>query len=201
MTALNGRKGFGSSAAQARPTCPLSRARTGVQTGVDWLHRTARHGGGLVDDLLQAVGLGELGDDLVDLVADLLAALEVEHVFERATRRDVDEAVGVGLPLVRDVLDEQQREDVSLYWDASIPPRSSSQLFHKEPYRSDLRSVIARREPTFRSAPQRIAERRRRHRPAIPPHQPRAALPKPVSRNRPAHCPPSRQSALAPPER
>ena len=42
---------------------------------------------GQVDDLLQIVGLGELADDLVDPVADLLVALERDHVVERAARR------------------------------------------------------------------------------------------------------------------
>ena len=69
---------------------------------------------GQVDDLLQIVGLGELADDLVDLVADLLVALEREHVVERAALGHVDQAVGVGLGLVRHVLHEQQREDVVL---------------------------------------------------------------------------------------
>ena len=69
---------------------------------------------GQVDDLLQVVGLGEPADDLVDLVADLLVALERDHVVERAARRDVDQAVRVGLRLVRHVLHEQQRQDVVL---------------------------------------------------------------------------------------
>ena len=69
---------------------------------------------GQVDDLLEIVGFGELADDLVDLVADLLVALEREHVVERAALGHVDQAVRVSLGLVRDVLHEQQREDVVL---------------------------------------------------------------------------------------
>jgi len=34
--------------------------------------------------------------------------------------------------LVADILDEQQDEDVVVYWLASIPPRSSSQLDQRE---------------------------------------------------------------------
>ena len=88
---------------------------------------------GQVDDLLQVVGLGELADDLVDLVADLLVALELRPCRRRSRRRDVDQAVRVGLGLVRHVLHEQQRQDVVLVLRASMPPRSSSQLFQSEP--------------------------------------------------------------------
>jgi hypothetical protein len=52
-----------------------------------------------------------------------------------------------------------------------------------------------------RRAPQRIAEPRRQHRLAVPPHQPRAAPPEPVWHSRPARCPRSRRSAPAPPGR
>lgn len=69
---------------------------------------------GLIDDLLKAVGLGEPSDDLVDLVADLLVALQGHHVVERAAGGNVDQALGIGLLLVRDVLDERQRQDVVL---------------------------------------------------------------------------------------
>lgn len=37
---------------------------------------------GQVDDLLKVIGFGELGDDLVDPVADLLVASKREHVVE-----------------------------------------------------------------------------------------------------------------------
>ena len=69
---------------------------------------------GLIDDILEIVGLGELTDDLVDLVADLLVALELYHVGETAVRGHYDERVGLAGVLVRDVLHEQQRQDVIL---------------------------------------------------------------------------------------
>ena len=40
-------------------------------------------------------GLGELADDLVDLVADLLVALERDHVGEAAALGNVDRRVGL----------------------------------------------------------------------------------------------------------
>ena len=61
-----------------------------------------------------------------------LSPLSGDHVVERATCRDVDQAVRIGLRLVRDVLHEQQREDVVLVLAASMPPRSSSQLCQSE---------------------------------------------------------------------
>ena len=48
---------------------------------------------GDVDHALEVVRLGELGDDLVDLVADLLVALERDHVGEAAALRDVEQVV------------------------------------------------------------------------------------------------------------
>ena len=50
---------------------------------------------GDVDDALQIVGLGELGDDLVDLVADLLVALERDHVVEAAALGHFDQRIGL----------------------------------------------------------------------------------------------------------
>jgi hypothetical protein len=49
---------------------------------------------GLVDDALEVVGLGQPADDLVDLVADLLVALELHHVGEAAALGDLDQGVG-----------------------------------------------------------------------------------------------------------
>ena len=40
----------------------------------------------------EVVRLGELADDLVDLVADLLVALELHHVGEAAALGHLDEA-------------------------------------------------------------------------------------------------------------
>ena len=62
----------------------------------------------------RSLASASLRDDLVDLVADLLVALERDHVVERAALRDLDQAVRIGLGLVRDVLHEQQRQDVVL---------------------------------------------------------------------------------------
>ena len=69
---------------------------------------------GLVDDPLQVVRLGEATDDLVDPVADLLVALQRRHVGEAAAGRHFDERAGVRRVLVRDVLHEQQGQDVVL---------------------------------------------------------------------------------------
>jgi hypothetical protein len=69
---------------------------------------------GLVDDPLEVVGLGQAADDLVDLVADLLVALEADHIGEAAALGHFDEGIGPARVLVRDVLHEQQRQDVVL---------------------------------------------------------------------------------------
>ena len=69
---------------------------------------------GLIDHALEVVGLGELGDDLVDLVADLLVALERDHVGEAAALGDLDQRVFLARVFVGDVLHEQQDEDVVL---------------------------------------------------------------------------------------
>ena len=71
----------------------------------------------LVDHALEqeVVGVGERADDLVDPVADLLRSLERDHVGEASPRRhrDFGEVVAPGV-LVRDVLHEEEREDVVL---------------------------------------------------------------------------------------
>ena len=72
---------------------------------------------GLVDHPLEEeiVGVGEPADDLVDPVTDLLGPLEIDHVGEASPgrHRDVGEVAAPGV-LVRDVLHEEQREDVVL---------------------------------------------------------------------------------------
>ena len=73
---------------------------------------------GLVDHALEqiVVGVGELADNLVDPLADILGPLERDHVGEASPWRhdDVSKAViAVGV-LVRDVLHEQQCENVVL---------------------------------------------------------------------------------------
>jgi len=69
---------------------------------------------GLVDDTLKVVGLGELADDLVDLVGDLLVAIapDHDHVREAAALGHLNDRAGLAGLLVRDVLHEQEREDV-----------------------------------------------------------------------------------------
>ena len=70
---------------------------------------------GDVDDALEIVGLGELADDLVDLVADLLVALERDHVGEAAAlRARRSGALGIAGVFVGDVFHEQQDQDVVL---------------------------------------------------------------------------------------
>ena len=70
---------------------------------------------GDVDRALEAVvGVGQLADDLVDPVADLLAALGRHHVGKATARRHVDQGIGITGVLVGDVFDEQQDEDVIL---------------------------------------------------------------------------------------
>ena len=70
---------------------------------------------GDVDRALEAVvGVGQLADDLVDLVADLLVALGRHHVGKAAAGGHVDQGVGITGVFVGDVFDEQQDEDVIL---------------------------------------------------------------------------------------
>ena len=69
---------------------------------------------GLIDNALEIVGLGQLPDDRVDLVADLLVALQLHHVGEAAAVGHFDERVRVARVLVRDVLHEQQRQHIVL---------------------------------------------------------------------------------------
>ena len=69
---------------------------------------------GLVDDALEVIGLGELANDRVDLVADFLVALEPHHVGKAAAVGHVDERVRPAGIFVRDVLHEQQGQNVVL---------------------------------------------------------------------------------------
>ena len=69
---------------------------------------------------------GQPADDLIDLVADFLVAFERQHVVERAALGHVDQPVGIGLFLIRQIFNEWQRQDIVLYCDASSPPPSSS---------------------------------------------------------------------------
>ena len=63
---------------------------------------------------LRSFASASLADDLVDLVADLLVALERDHVGEAAALGHVDQGVRLAGVLVGDVLHEQQDEDVVL---------------------------------------------------------------------------------------
>ena len=67
-----------------------------------------------VDHPAQPVRLGEPPDDLVQLVADLLVALERHHVGEPAALRHLDVVALLARRLVRHVLHEQQHQDVVL---------------------------------------------------------------------------------------
>ncbi len=69
---------------------------------------------GLVDDPLEAVRLCEIADDLVDLIADLLVALQPHHVGEAPSFGHLDDRVRLPGILIGDVFHEQQREDVIL---------------------------------------------------------------------------------------
>jgi len=67
-----------------------------------------------VDHALEVVRLGEPADDLVDPVADLLVALQRDHVGKAAALRDIEQRVPLARVLVRDVLDEQQDQHIVL---------------------------------------------------------------------------------------
>ena len=69
---------------------------------------------GDVDRTLEVVGLGQPGDDLVDLVADLLVPLERDHVGKAAAGWNLDQRIGLAGISVGDVFDEEQDEDVIL---------------------------------------------------------------------------------------
>ena len=68
----------------------------------------------LIDDPLELIGLGEPTDNRVDLVANLLVALELRHVGEATPFGHLDERIRLAGILVRDVLHEQQGQDVVL---------------------------------------------------------------------------------------
>ena len=70
---------------------------------------------GHIDDTPETVGLGQLADDLVDLVADFLVALELHHVGEAAALGNVEQVAPLlAGRLVGDVLHEQQDQDIVL---------------------------------------------------------------------------------------
>ncbi len=69
---------------------------------------------GNVDDSAKVVGVGEAPNDLIDLVADLLVALDLHHVPERPALGNINEVVGLPRILVRDVLHEEKSQDVIL---------------------------------------------------------------------------------------
>ena len=67
-----------------------------------------------VDHALEVVGLGELRDDLVDLLANFLVALQRDHVGETATLGHVEQVVLLAGGFIGDVFHEQQDENVIL---------------------------------------------------------------------------------------
>ena len=69
---------------------------------------------GLIDDALQTIGFGQLADDLVDLVANLLVALEGNHVGKAPAFGNLDHGVFLTGIFVGDILYEEQDQDVVL---------------------------------------------------------------------------------------
>ena len=69
---------------------------------------------GLIDDAFEVVGISQTANDLVDLLADLLGALELYHVGETIPGGHLDQRVGFAGVLVRHVLDEEQCQDIVL---------------------------------------------------------------------------------------
>jgi hypothetical protein len=63
---------------------------------------------------------------LVDPLSDVFLSFERYNVVKVVAFGHRDDTAGVARVLVGDILQEQQRRDVSLYWEASMPPRSSS---------------------------------------------------------------------------
>src|SRR5690554_704736 len=69
---------------------------------------------GHVDHALEVVLFGQAGDDLVDLVADLLVALERHHIVKTGPFGHQDHAVGIAFVFVRDILHKQQGQHIIL---------------------------------------------------------------------------------------
>jgi len=63
---------------------------------------------------IETIRLGQPAGNHVNLIADLLVALEPDHVNKAAAFRHLDDRIGLAGVLVRDLLHEQQREDVVL---------------------------------------------------------------------------------------
>jgi hypothetical protein len=91
---------------------------------------------GLIDNPSQAIRFGEFRDDFVHLLADLLVSYESDHVGKTTALGHVEEVSFLARSFVGNIFHEQQDQYESLYCEASIPPRSSSQLFHSELYSS-----------------------------------------------------------------
>ena len=88
-----------------------------------------------------------------------LLPLSGDHVVERAARRDLDQAVRVGLGLVRDVLHEQQRQDVVLVLAGVHAAAQLVSTLHSELYRSDFFSATQRPSLTIGRVPTLSARR------------------------------------------
>ena len=69
---------------------------------------------GLIDDALEVVCLSQPADDRVDLVTNFLVAFQLHHIGETTVRGHFDERTGLASVFVRDVLHEQQRQNVVL---------------------------------------------------------------------------------------
>jgi hypothetical protein len=69
---------------------------------------------GLVDDVAQPVGFGELGDVLIDRSPISLSPLSGEHVIEGTASRYIDQTIWIRLGFVGDKLHKQKRQDVVL---------------------------------------------------------------------------------------
>ena len=69
---------------------------------------------GHIDHALEVVRLRQAADDLVDLLADLLVALQRHHVGKPAADRYIDQGIPLPGILVRNVFHEQQGQHVVL---------------------------------------------------------------------------------------
>ena len=67
-----------------------------------------------IDHAFEVVRLGELADELVDLVADLLVPFQGHHVGKARSFRHVEQHVFPAAVLVGDVFDEEQYQHVVL---------------------------------------------------------------------------------------
>jgi hypothetical protein len=67
-----------------------------------------------VYDTLEVVCLGQLREDFIHLVANLLVALERDHVGEAASLWHIEQVTSLACGFVGNILHEQQDQDVIL---------------------------------------------------------------------------------------